>query len=139
VSRPPWPPGRPPAQPAPRPRRPENRRPPLLAAPVALPEPRDPVRPPAEPDFGDDPLGTGNIGHLLEASTPLADQSWEIVQRGRRRRDPGRNGTRPAEPGGGGGGGGGTTAQAAPASQPNPFDFLRFEARDDRFRRPPGT
>jgi type VII secretion-associated serine protease mycosin len=77
-------PSRPPAHRPPAGGPPPNR-PGLLAAPVALPEPR---RPAPKRDFGDDPLGTGYIGPALEASTPLADQSWETVLRGRRDDEP---------------------------------------------------
>jgi type VII secretion-associated serine protease mycosin len=126
---PPRPPGHPPAGHPPTSRRaaghraggpPPHRKPDhstpefgLLAAPVALPEPRTPAGPAQE--FGDDPLGTGNIGPLLEASTPLADQSWEIVLRGRRNVDRGRA-SRPAE-------------HESNGEPGDPLDFLGFETR----------
>jgi type VII secretion-associated serine protease mycosin len=111
--------------------RPEPHRPGLLSAPVALPkQPREPGGR-AELDYGDDPLGTGSIVPLLEGSTPLADQSWEIVQRGRQGRDLGPP-ARPAEHEGG-------AAPPAAGGGPNaPVDFLRLESRDDWFR-PPGA
>ncbi|HEX6471630.1 MAG TPA: S8 family serine peptidase [Streptosporangiaceae bacterium] len=110
--------------------RPDTHRPGLLSAPVVLPaQPREPARR-GEPDFGDDPLGTGSNVPLLEGSTPLADQSWEIVQRGRQGRDLGPP-ARPAEPDGG------AAPPATGAETTAPFDFLRLESRDDWFR-PPG-
>jgi type VII secretion-associated serine protease mycosin len=36
-------------------------------------------------EYGDDPLGTGTIDPMIEVHTPLADQSWAIVLRGRQR------------------------------------------------------
>ncbi|HEU5156952.1 MAG TPA: S8 family serine peptidase [Streptosporangiaceae bacterium] len=115
-------------------------RPGLLAAPVVPvapplappPEPRRPAptsrqAPAPERDFGDDPLGTGHIEPTFEASTPLADQSWEIVLRDRRRDDP----TRAVRPNEYDGNGGRPPAGGEPE---DPFDFPRFESR---FRRPP--
>jgi type VII secretion-associated serine protease mycosin len=74
--------------------------------PAAAPAPRDhhhdrPTVPATAPTpatgFGDDPLGTGNVGSV-EVSTPLADQSWETVLRDRRQSGGGRN--VPEPPGG---------------------------------------
>ncbi len=118
VDRPPWPAMRRVADPAPLISRPEISRPGLLAAPIAIPESREPTRP--EHEFGDDPLGTGDIGPLPEASTPLADQSWEIVLRGRRRDDL----TRTARPNEHEINGGRPPGTGDPS---NPLDFLRFE------------
>jgi type VII secretion-associated serine protease mycosin len=76
--------------------------------PVTLPEPRRPAHP-GPREYGDDPLGPGYVAPLYETSTPLADQSWEIVQRGR------------------------SSGTGEPSE---PLDFPRFETR---FRRPPDT
>jgi type VII secretion-associated serine protease mycosin len=115
------PPSRPPVTGAP-----PGPRPGLLAAPIALPEPRRPA-PAPERDFGDDPLGTGYIGPTFEVSTPLADQSWETVLRDRRRDGLARTG-RPAEHESNGAG----PPLAGPGGEPggDPIDFPRF-------RRPP--
>jgi hypothetical protein len=64
---------------------PEPRRP--VPAPAPIPRPTPVPAPTPERDFGDDPLGTGYIAPTAEASTPLADQSWESIQRGRRSDD----------------------------------------------------
>jgi type VII secretion-associated serine protease mycosin len=67
--------------------------------PASAPPPREHRERPAAPAhrFGDDPLGTGHIGSV-EVSTPLADQSWESVLRGRRQAGGGRDAAPP--PGG---------------------------------------
>jgi type VII secretion-associated serine protease mycosin len=123
------PPSRPPATEAP-----PGPRPGLLAAPIALPEPRRPA-PAPERDFGDDPLGTGFIAPTFEVSTPLADQSWESVLRDRRR--DGLTG-RPADRESNGAGPPPTSAGPPPTGggEPGgePLDFPWFETR---FRRPP--
>jgi hypothetical protein len=122
------PPSRPPATGAP-----PKPRPGLLAAPIALPEPGRPSPSPSpapQRDFGDDPLGTGYIVPTFEASTPLADQSWETVLRDRRRDGFARTGL-PAEHESNGG-----SPPPAGGGEPggDPLDFPRFETR---FRRPP--
>ncbi len=117
------PPRRPPATGAP-----PGPRPGLLAAPIALPEPRRPA-PAPERDFGDDPLGPGYIAPTFEVSTPLADQSWESVLRDRRR--DGLTG-RPADRESNGAGPPPTGAGGEPGGEP--LDFPWFETR---FQRPP--